>query len=162
MGSKRRRLVSLPPKEVAQIARLSLYALDLKTTEDHESWIRAFNSKSTSKHNRIWIDIEISPHAEFSLMAVHVHPIDTTQTKLKQSICDDLMKSFYMAFLKIIEPDVQITDPDISSVSQIKSRVERVVEVREVVKERVLVICPFCGHKNAQGVQFCEKCKASI
>jgi hypothetical protein len=148
---------------VAHIARLSLYALNMKTTEDHGSWIRGCNSKSILKHNNVWVDIEVTPHANDSLMEVHVHPIDATQTQSskKQSICDETMKSFYMVFLKIIEPGVHITDPEVVQIFQTTSRVEK-IKVKEVVKERVLVVCSFCGHKNDQGVQFCEKCKASI
>ena len=155
IGSKRRRLVSLPTRDIVHITRLSLYALDLKILEDHGSLIRA-------KYKKTLIDIEISQHSESSLMEVHTYPIDTSQSSQKQSICDKLLKSFFMAFQKIIEPHVRITDPDVVRPSKHDVRVEKVIEVREIVKERVLVVCPHCNHKNEVGTRFCEKCGASI
>lgn len=29
-------------------------------------------------------------------------------------------------------------------------------------KQLVLVVCPYCGHKNEQGITTCEKCGASV
>jgi hypothetical protein len=37
---------------------------------------------------------------------------------------------------------------------------ERIVEHKIV--ERVLVVCPFCGHKNQQGLTKCQECGADI
>jgi ribosomal protein L40E len=33
---------------------------------------------------------------------------------------------------------------------------------KEVVTERFLVICPFCGAKNQQGLAKCQNCHASL
>jgi hypothetical protein len=160
IGSKRRRLISLPPQDVIQITHYSLYAIDAKIIEDHESWIRARKNQSHFKRDKALIDIEISQQSNSSLMEVHVYPMDSSESHetRKQLVCDEVLKYFYTAFTKIIEPNVKVIDPD---VTQPESRVRR-AEVKEVIKERVLVICPFCGHKNEQGMQTCAKCKASI
>jgi len=38
---------------------------------------------------------------------------------------------------------------------------ERIVEKEKIV-ERVLVVCPYCGHKNQQGLAKCNECGADI
>jgi len=39
---------------------------------------------------------------------------------------------------------------------------ESTVIEREIVRDRVLVICPYCGAKNEQGVLTCHNCKADL
>ena len=36
------------------------------------------------------------------------------------------------------------------------------VREREIVRDRVLVICPYCGSKNEQGVLNCNNCDAQL
>ena len=36
------------------------------------------------------------------------------------------------------------------------------ISEREVVTERVLVVCPFCGTKNEQGITKCQNCKGDL
>ena len=38
---------------------------------------------------------------------------------------------------------------------------ERIVEKERIV-ERVLVVCPYCGHKNEQGMSKCGECGADL
>lgn len=38
----------------------------------------------------------------------------------------------------------------------------RSISLTDDEKQLVLVICPYCGHKNEQGITKCEKCGASI
>ncbi|MHA2356982.1 MAG: zinc-ribbon domain-containing protein [Candidatus Thorarchaeota archaeon] len=38
---------------------------------------------------------------------------------------------------------------------------QRIVEKERIV-ERVLVICPYCGHKNEQGISKCGECGADL
>ena len=38
---------------------------------------------------------------------------------------------------------------------------ERIME-REKIVERVLVVCPYCGHKNQQGMSKCGECGADL
>ena len=40
--------------------------------------------------------------------------------------------------------------------------VEERIKEREVVSERFLVICPFCGTKNEQGMNKCQNCGADL
>jgi len=36
------------------------------------------------------------------------------------------------------------------------------ISLTDEEKQLVLVICPYCGHKNAQGITKCENCGASV
>lgn len=38
----------------------------------------------------------------------------------------------------------------------------RSISLTDDEKQLVLVVCPYCGHKNEQGITTCEKCGASI
>jgi hypothetical protein len=37
---------------------------------------------------------------------------------------------------------------------------EKITE--RIVETRVLIVCPFCGHKNEQGISKCQKCSADF
>ena len=36
------------------------------------------------------------------------------------------------------------------------------ISLTDEEKQLVLVVCPYCGHKNEQGITRCENCGASI
>jgi hypothetical protein len=36
------------------------------------------------------------------------------------------------------------------------------ISLTDEEKQLVLVVCPYCGHKNEQGITKCENCGASI
>jgi hypothetical protein len=36
------------------------------------------------------------------------------------------------------------------------------ISLTDEEKQLVLVICPYCGHKNEQGITRCENCNASV
>ena len=38
----------------------------------------------------------------------------------------------------------------------------RSISLTDDEKQLVLVVCPYCGHKNEQGITKCEKCGASV
>ena len=38
----------------------------------------------------------------------------------------------------------------------------RSISLTDEEKQLVLVVCPYCGHKNEQGITKCEKCGASV
>lgn len=150
-GCKRRRLISLPPHEVVKIVRLVHYAIGSTIVQDSGSWIRATKGK-------FLIDIEILNHAASSLIDLHVYPKkpSAVKTSKRQSMCEEIIKTFQMALVRIVEPDVEITDP---SVAPIHSTSTAVATERITV---VLVVCPFCGHRNPQEQRQCEKCQGSL
>ena len=48
------------------------------------------------------------------------------------------------------------------TVDHYRAPTESTVREREIVRDRVLVICPYCGAKNEQGVLTCHNCKADL
>jgi len=38
----------------------------------------------------------------------------------------------------------------------------RSISLTDDEKQLVLVVCPYCGHKNKQGITTCDKCGASL
>jgi hypothetical protein len=60
------------------------------------------------------------------------------------------------------DPDFTPSQPTTDHyVAPPSSRTETVRE-REIVRDRVLVICPYCGSKNEQGITTCANCDAEL
>ena len=60
------------------------------------------------------------------------------------------------------EPEWTQAPPTVDHYRAPPSATTTTVREREIVSERILVICPYCGSKNEQGILSCHNCDAEL